>query len=439
LEPEYDRAAAKLKKNDPPISLAKVDCTSEKDTCDAHGVSGFPTLKIYKNGKFAAEYAGIRNTEGIVKYMRSQLGPSSIELKTEQDLEKFISHEDHGVVGFFEQDSRLRDSFFKVADTDRDRFLFAHTSAKPLLDKYEFYDDIAIFQPKQLRSKFEDEYIRYDGNYDTEKIRNFLILQMQGLCGIRTKENGDQFRLPLITVYHDIDFEKNPKGSAYVRNRVLSVAKEFKRKKVHFCVADRKSLEEEITEFGLSAKLQEKDSEPIVTGRGPSGQKYPMTAEFSIDNLKQFAQNLLDGSLPEFIGKSEPVPSRNDGPVKIVVANNFRKIVDQDKDVLIELYAPWCGHCKMLVPILEELGLEMSGESVVIAKMDATANDLPGPYKAAGYPTIYWVPKGKKDRPVVYPGGRSIDDFIDFIARESTKPLKKFDRNGKRKSSKKEL
>lgn len=61
----------------------------------------------------------------------------------------------------------------------------------------------------------------------------------------------------------------------------------------------------------------------------------------SVDNLRQFAQGLLDDTLPEFIGKSEPVPARNDGPVKIVVANNFRKIVDQDKDVLIEFYAPW--------------------------------------------------------------------------------------------------
>ena len=46
--------------------------------------------------------------------------------------------------------------------------------------------------------------------------------------------------------------------------------------------------------------------------------------------------------------KSEKPPRKNNGPVKIVVANTFQQIVgDKTKDVLIEFYAPWCGHCKV--------------------------------------------------------------------------------------------
>ena len=48
--------------------------------------------------------------------------------------------------------------------------------------------------------------------------------------------------------------------------------------------------------------------------------------------------------------------------------------------MLIEFYAPWCGHCKSLVPIYEELASGYKDDdSVVIAKMDATANDIPSP------------------------------------------------------------
>lgn len=56
--------------------------------------------------------------------------------------------------------------------------------------------------------------------------------------------------------------------------------------------------------------------------------------------------------------KSEAVPESNDKPVKIAVAKNFDDIVinNKEKDVFIEFYAPWCGHCKKLSPIWDELG-----------------------------------------------------------------------------------
>ena len=53
--------------------------------------------------------------------------------------------------------------------------------------------------------------------------------------------------------------------------------------------------------------------------------------------------------------KSEDEPKDNDGPVKIVTAKSFDKIVFGGKNVLIEFYAPWCGHCKQLTPIYEEV------------------------------------------------------------------------------------
>lgn len=46
---------------------------------------------------------------------------------------------------------------------------------------------------------------------------------------------------------------------------------------------------------------------------------------------------------------------------KVVVGKNFDEIVNDDtKDVLIEFYAPWCGHCKALAPKYEELGEKVS-------------------------------------------------------------------------------
>jgi protein disulfide-isomerase A6 len=103
--------------------------------------------------------------------------------------------------------------------------------------------------------------------------------------------------------------------------------------------------------------------------------------------------------------------------VTVLTPDNFDSVVDGSKHVLVEFYAPWCGHCKNLAPIYDQLADAFVSQSrdVVIANVDADAHrSLGGRFGVTGFPTIKFFPKGKKE-PIDYNSGRDLDSFVDFI------------------------
>lgn len=447
MAPEYETAAATLKNEDPPVPLAKVDCTSEngKEICQENGVNGYPTLKIFRSGE-ATDYDGPRDADGIVKKMRSIAGPASKEYDSFDKLQKlYEKSKDTIVFGLFESSSdELSAKFQKVANKLRDQAKFVHVFADKATDKFSekftaLKDDKSVSLPSVVlarasyfRSKFEPDYVVYESS---DEVSDFVTENLHGLLAYRTMANVAEVVQPYVVAYFEIDYEKNPKGTHYWRNRVLKVATNYKDQGVNFAISNVAQFGQELVEFGFEMPRSTKDLPPFVAAVDKDGKKFAMKDKFSVDAFDKFVKDFLDGKLEPFM-KSEDLPEDNDSaPVKTAVGKNFEELVTKaDKDVFIEFYAPWCGHCKSLAPTWEELGNKLKSESgVTIAKLDATANDYSSAFVVHGFPTIYWYPKDTKT-PRKYEGGRDISDLLKYVAEHATEELSGYDRSGNEKA-----
>ncbi|KAG6508671.1 hypothetical protein ZIOFF_034051 [Zingiber officinale] len=170
----------------------------------------------------------------------------------------------------------------------------------------------------------------------------------------------------------------------------------------------------------LIGKVDCDEHKSLCSKYGVSG--YPTIQWFPKGSLepKKYEGPRTAEALVEFVNteggtnvKLTTIPSN----VVVLTSETFDQIVfDVNKDVLVEFYAPWCGHCKHLAPIYEKVANAYKlEEDVVIANLDADKyKDLAEKYGVSGYPTLKFFPKGNKAGED-YEAGRELDDFVVFI------------------------
>ena len=78
-----------------------------------------------------------------------------------------------------------------------------------------------------------------------------------------------------------------------------------------------------------------------------------------------------------------------------ITDNNFKEILAEGKPVVIDFWAPWCGPCRMVGPIIEELAGEYEGK-VLIGKCDVDENgDVAAEYGIRNIPTVLFFKNGE--------------------------------------------
>ena len=94
-------------------------------------------------------------------------------------------------------------------------------------------------------------------------------------------------------------------------------------------------------------------------------------------------------------------------------ADFAQKVLESPKPVLVDFWAPWCGPCRALAPILESLALDYE-DRVTVAKVDIDENsELAAEYRVRSIPTVMLVAGGEIRRVLV--GARSAQEYRDGV------------------------
>jgi len=135
--------------------------------------------------------------------------------------------------------------------------------------------------------------------------------------------------------------------------------------------------------------------------------------------------------------KSEPVPTEQTGYIRTVVGRNFyQEVYHADKQVILELYAPWCQHCQDLEPHYEEFAQKIHDQkrALVVAKMDGSANNIPfANFDYTGFPTIFHLKPGSYEPSTV--SARTADELIKYVQSKSIPKLSEVEADAKKSES----
>jgi protein disulfide isomerase len=397
LAPHYENAATQLATEGSDVKLAKVDATVEKELGEKYEVRGYPTLLWFVDGQ-KLEYDGGRTAEGILSWIKDFFAPSVHEGPAPAPTTKPV---------VVLKAPKVTDDFQAVAAKNRKAAVFYHETAAgqtvTIQHKGEDVVTASADELKDLAGFVKSHSLPVFGALDGETYGKYM-------------DSGKGLVWVLLPLETSADL---PDEVDKVRSTFVNLGKQFTGYKftyidtIHFKSAVENML-------GVS-------SFPAVVVHKKAGdkKKFVHTGALAGEAVSQFLKDVESGKVQASL-KSESLPEANDEPVRVVVGSTLEKeAFNPTKDVLLEVYAPWCGHCKKLAPEWEKVAAKVRKEGlediITIAKMDGTTNDSPvDSITWEGFPTLFYIKAGSST-PQPFDGGRDAKAIWKWIKKNHSK------------------
>lgn len=401
LEPEFDRAAVRIK--DRGVKLAKVDAIVEKDLATKYGVKGYPQLLWFEDGQ-RVDYDGARTADAIFDWIVSMISAPVTETDNApepSDLQPRVVLRAQTLLPAFENAAkalRRKARWYFVKTPSGQKIEVQHKGEEPLeLAGLSDKDKIIAFVNDNLLPLF--------GRLDADTFDRYMETKKGLVWSLFPQQNEQDFE--------SVELAQKP--------LMTQVAKQLKGR-YYVTITDTVKFKEAVDSM-LSI-----DKFPAIAVQKTAGNKhkYVYSGEMTAEKILAFIRDVDANRItPRF--KSQPVPtSPTQDSVQIVVGSTLKSsLFLPDRDVLLEVYAPWCGHCKKLEPEYVKLAKKIDKEGLsdllVIAKMDGTVNDSPiDSIDWTGFPTIFFAKAGSGEA-TLYDGERTAKSLWKYIKKHSTK------------------
>nr|AMM62661.1 conotoxin-specific protein disulfide isomerase variant 4 [Conus bullatus] len=402
----YSETAGKLMEEGSNIKLAKVDATVEKDLAGKFNVTSYPTIKFFISGE-PMEYTGGRQTSNFINWLKKKTGSPAKDVKTSEEAKTFIDSDEVIVMGFFKDQEDEGAAAFKKIAAEIEDIAFGITSEESVFKEHKMKKDGVV-----LFKKFDEGRSDFSGDFGEAAMSKFVKDNRLPLVNEFSQEIAKTLFTGDVQSYLMLFIKKEEAKDTL--DTFKAVASEFKGKVLFIYLDTAKEENEHIMGF-FGLKAADAPAMRLIYLDEDLAKYKPESDSLDKSTMTKFVQDFLDGKLKTYL-KSEEVPEDWDAkPVKVLVSKNFKEVaMDKSKAVFVEFYAPWCGHCKELAPIWDQLGEKFKdSKDIIIAKMDSTANELEE-VEIMSFPTLKYFPKGS-DEIIEYDGEKTLEELTKFV------------------------